>query len=853
MRDDLGTIFLSHSSKDKDVVSAIYERLDASNTFYDIKSIEPGQSFLDAMNRGVNSSSVFVLFHSPNTNGSWVEHEIEIARARHAQGNVHILVVPIKGESHQSLPKWMKQCMTCSEQFKTSDIVRQIFKLYLDSAARHQNWPEIFVGRESLCREIHLAAAKNLQVRGKPLQHIILSGLPGMGRTTISRAVMENTLRTSRGGGPVFDLPDMAEAIDFYLAILQDQNGVMERQQVEKQIEQFNRIDDEAKADAILALVRHWAELNQVITFRTRWGLRDRTRQAKPWLKSFMEKAASVPSIRIIYISERQLPHDAMYFLNNAAQFHVDQLPDSDIQYILGELIDGRHYDAQKAEVLAEHIHGHPATAHFVASLIGAGRSIDTLNENPDIVSSFQDKVVSNIIRSDALSPLQAKILALLGVFPKLSFPVIARVVEAQRKELSEALWDLQESSLVEAVDSEYFRCPGIVAMRSRKELRETSEKLSEEVRSLIATDVESDRIDAQLIDALLISTAQFSGQLPDHLRGLVTASSLLSLVTDRYYRARDMSRGSREVYVSAYQLSKIAIGMESSDDAIEQILFTGGDSAIRAGIYPKDILEKMTEMALPSVYYLIGSYAFHVEKHDEKAAKNLKLSLQMGHFRLRNTRLLARALIRSQDFSGALKVLDELHPAQLERETGLVVQKIRALRGLRLGPEARALEKKLVGRNDEFGEIHIYNASKAIRDLDFDLALQHLEKAEASPKANKFNYQLLRCAVLLEKGDDTLLPFAVETANSVGRRYEALQLQARHAVVSGRWRDAEKLLSKIDKKDFFDYQIEMRMLKQKLEDADVLVDVAAVAEVKSRMEDVIRQSANSPEGYTRA
>ena len=314
--------------------------------------------------------------------------------------------------------------------------------------------------------------------------------------------------------------------------------------------------------------------------------------------------------------------------------------------------------------------------------------------------------------------------------------------------------------------------------------MRSISNTLLDEVRQVIQDDVAIGKLDSRLIDALLIASVTPSGEVPDDLMGLVTSSSLLTMVTDRFYLARETPKGSKDVYLSAHSLAKLALRMETSDDAVEQILFTGGDSAVRAGMYPKEIIEKMRDAALPSVYYLQGSYEFHVLKDDVSAAKNLKLSLSMKHFKLRNIRLLARALIRAQDFSGALDALEKLSEQQLERETGLMIQKIRAYRGLRNFSEAGALERKIQNRDDEYGEVHVYNAGKALQETRFDDALKFLEKAEHCPRVNKFSQQLLKCAVLIEKGDPSLLALMVETANSVNRSYDADQLQARHAVV---------------------------------------------------------------------
>lgn len=848
-----GKIFLSHASSDKDFVAEVYRRLDASNTFYDIKSVYPGQPFIDAMKSGTTGSNVFVLFHSPNTVKTWVEYEKDLAELNHATKRGRVLVVPLGGETYHTLPDWMKGFMTCTEDFSVSDIVRQILFLQSEILKETSQKDKVFIGREDLCRAIHLQAMKNLQETGISLQHIVLSGLPGMGRSTVAEAVALKTLSSMRPAGPVFDLPDMAEAVDLYLAMYQDQRGILTKEEVEKQISAFERLRSEEMADYVFKLSKHWANLNQPITIKTRWGLRDRTRQIKPWLAKFIRASEATPSLRVFYVTERRFPDEVALHVRNLAQFHVDQLSDLDIQYILGELIDPRYYDAGKSETLARNIYGHPATAIYAARLVRQGKNFDTINENPEPIFSFQDKVLGAIFHSGTLSEVQNKILALLGVFPKLSVSILARVIEVPRKQLAEEMWELQESSLIEVADANYYSCPGLVASRARKDLRELGLRLLEEVRVLIQQDVDDGRLDAQLIDALLIASTERTGEVPQQLSGLLTSSSLLTLVTDRFFRARDMSGNAKDVFLSAYNLSKLAINMNTSDDAVEQILFTGGDSAIRAGMYPDDIIGKMTDMALPSVYYLKGSYAFHVKKDDAEAAENLKRSLEMKHFRLRNARLLARALIRSQDFFGALRVLNDLPKGQLERETGLILQKIRALRGMRNHAEADQLEKVLEGRDDEYGEINIYNAGKSLRDGDYEGALEYLKRAEESPKANRFNHQLLKCAVLLEKGDASLLPFVVETANAVNRRYEAHQLQARHAVVQGNWQDAEAHLREIDKKDFFDLQIEYRMLKLKMEDPQIKNDVAAMQDCQAQLEEVLRKSVTSPEGYRSA
>jgi hypothetical protein len=71
-------VFLSHSSKDKDVVRALAERLraDGVKVWFDEWEIQPGDSIPAKLNEGLTQSRVLFLFLSGNATGSdWVQME----------------------------------------------------------------------------------------------------------------------------------------------------------------------------------------------------------------------------------------------------------------------------------------------------------------------------------------------------------------------------------------------------------------------------------------------------------------------------------------------------------------------------------------------------------------------------------------------------------------------------------------------------------------------------------------------------------------------------------------------------------------------------------------------------------
>jgi hypothetical protein len=477
--------------------------------------------------------------------------------------------------------------------------------------------------------------------------------------------------------------------------------------------------------------------------------------------------------------------------------------------------------------------------------------SLESINTNPDPIYSFQDRVLGGIFSGNTLTSDQISIISLLGWFPKLPISVIHKIFpDFDKKYIVEELWTLSEYSLVQLSDGGYYGTPPVVSSKLKRELQQLSKDVFAKVANVLREGLSVGGIETQLIDSLLISILEADGEIPEEILSVVTSSSLLSLLQEQFLVARSSKKDSSERFSKIYKLSKIAFSMNTSDDAVEQILFTGGDSAIRSGQYPKDIIDFMERKALPSVYYLIGSHAFYTEKDYYKATKNLERALSLKHFRTRNTRLLAKAYIRSQKFADANETLDKLPEQQLFRDSGLLVLKIRALRGMRLNKVADDLERKLAAVKDEYGNVALYLAGRAIREGRLDDAQAYITKAEASPQVNQLSVALLQCAILVENGDATLLPETVEMAISEGRQYDAWQLQARMALFSGDWRGALDLLGRIDRKDFFDLAVEYRALQLQRSDSSISRDAAALERIRLREEEIARLSVNAPENY---
>lgn len=848
-----GTIFLSHAAQDKDFVGEVANRLDPSVTFYDIKTIAPGQSTIEAMKKGVGSASVFVLFHSEEHKSAWVDFEKSLAEVQSiTKKGFKLLVCPINGSTYKTLPQWMKSYMTTSEDFNVNDIIRTIKYLYRLCICEVQiEQSNSHPGREALKREITLAVMRSSAALGSPLSALVLSGIQGMGRGSLAAELIRDAYRGMRPAGPIFEIPEAGDAIDWHLALIRDIRGKLTREETAAQIDAFSNLTPQQKATTILASLSHWGKLNQVITIRHRWGLRGRGNSLKPWLLELINILASDNSIRLILISERQLPHVQVASLGNVVQFHLEELDTDTIQYILTERIPARYLDTQRLPLLAERINGHPATANYVSMLVQSGRSMDSLVISPAPIAAFQDAILIALYESQILTDVQKSVLKLLSWLPRISASIISELFpEVDKDLLTESIWELVEFSLLTQADFDKYSCPAVVASTYRRRGEGGYDDLLTRVSEILKDQFENDSLDYALIDSLLVAIISSGMEISPSLKRLLTPARLLPAIENQYYDALSSFGQEQKVHFERCKtLAELAMTMNSLDEDLENILFYGGDSTVRLGQYPKTMIDVMRRKGMLTADYIEGSYLYHQKRDFKQAAIVLENSLSSNRFRVRNVRLLARIYIRDSKFPQALTALSKLQDARLMRDSGLVIMKIRALRGTRNWLEAKKLGASLQGRSDDFGDIALYRAGVCLREGEISNALSYIQTAKRAPKANQAVCAILQCACEIENGDISNLANTCSIARSLGRDPDAFQLQARAALKAGDWKSALEYISQIKRRDWFDLNVELRATQAKIDSSEVKGDPVLASEAAKAKDEILKQIADAVEG----
>lgn len=155
--------FLSHSSKDKDYVRTVAQKLGKEVIVFDEATFEPGMGNREEIIRGLDESSLFVLFISGNSlDSSWVQEELARAKVMLDESRIHRIfpIIIDKDINHKDerIPDWMRREFNLQVVTRPAVAVRKIRARRMELAwAFHpkiKERQEIFVGRHDLLKQI---------------------------------------------------------------------------------------------------------------------------------------------------------------------------------------------------------------------------------------------------------------------------------------------------------------------------------------------------------------------------------------------------------------------------------------------------------------------------------------------------------------------------------------------------------------------------------------------------------------------------------------------------------------------------------------------------------------------------
>lgn len=849
-----GLVFLSHWSGDKSKVQELYKVLDQSRAFLDVKSMNAGNDNLEEMQAAVTEASVFVFIISPQVpKNCFSFFEADCARyTKIRDKDLQVLVWPINGASFHDAPEWMRKYFAVPREYSVADVGREIQRLVLDFL-RSKNLvsPEHYYGREDEERRTIIDINSSTAKSGKAVNAIFVSGFPGLGRRTFASHLLKNQYPALRQSVAKFDLPDSAEAIDLYLAIVADLSNGLSLARI-ADLRQAFPTAPARQAELIYSGLLHWLDLKLPVIVQMRWGLLDGSGNVSQWCAELLKllDVGGAGGILVLVSGRRPRPENLITF-RNVVGVQLRALDDVSINYILSKLILPEMYNPALIEGLTALIGGHPDTAHQVAYLVNQGRSIDTILTNRSLIYSFKDKIIEDLMEPGFLSLKHHSILQLIAWHPQLNTKSLSEVLnEKNIPEMVDVLWELSDYSLIERSQNDTFTVNKVAVST----LLRQPEILSADVKKRLVQTVQGmlgrDDLLPEQIEPILFTMTSAGQELPPLLKSALTPSTLYSVIERHYLRGRaadNRSELERNMRIAS-QLAPIALSLAPTPDLLESILFYGADALIRIGQDPEGLAFEMEKRGFASVHLVRGSAKYHILGDDEGAIKELKVALGRKKFRRRVTRMLARIQLRVGRAPEALQTLARLSDRELEKDSGFLVLKIRALRLTKNHPEADRLQTKLKEIGDDHGDLFVFEAARLIKKGDYSAALDMVDRALHAPKVNRTPLMTLRCSIELMMGDASNLTSACALAEGAGRFDDACELRARAALIRGDWREAEREIENVRLSTWYTLQIRLQATDAKLKDVEIRRDAVELAKSEAMREDILRRMLSAEE-----
>lgn len=219
--------FLSHSSHDKDkYVRAVASKIKKEAKVFDEETFEEGMSPLEEIVKGLDESSLFVIFISASAlESEWVQKELIKAKELLDESKLEriypIIIEPGIDHNDIRIPAWMRESLNIQPIFKTQIAARKINARLTEISwhfhPRLKERQEIFVGRNDLVKEIEERIDDFSRITPAVL---ITSGLPSIGRKSlIQYALRKSNLVRDSYEFPIISLNQNDGIEDFILKI----------------------------------------------------------------------------------------------------------------------------------------------------------------------------------------------------------------------------------------------------------------------------------------------------------------------------------------------------------------------------------------------------------------------------------------------------------------------------------------------------------------------------------------------------------------------------------------------------------------------------------------------------------
>lgn len=423
--------FLSHSSKDKELVEKIATQLGKNNCHYDKFTFEAGNLTLDEIFKGLDDTDVFVLFISKTAlESEWIEKEITQAKVLSTDKRIDrifpIIIDRSIDHNDKRIPDWIRKPYNLRYFDNEVIILKKIRQLLRESNfkkfAHLREINDLFVGRNDIMQEFERKIV-NID-NSKPTCIIASSFFEGMGRRTFLRNGLIKTRVIDKWYEPVPISIGAKESIEDFIYKLNF---------VEMSPEIFQKDFSSEELQAKINLGRHYikkfSETGEILFIIDEGSIVLPNHSLVGWFKEIISAPELQNQVCICLISKFKPYGPHIKKLGNVLNFQINELTKEDTQTFFIQYLNAikQKLNPEDTKYFLQFLKGIPGQIIYAANLIDSMGIVDSKSFVNDI-EEFDELRALSILEFLKDDPLSKQMLIALSKFEIISYDLVYKI-----------------------------------------------------------------------------------------------------------------------------------------------------------------------------------------------------------------------------------------------------------------------------------------------------------------------------------------------------------------------------------------------------------------------------------------
>lgn len=496
--------FLSHSSKDKDLVRKVALQLGNKNCVLDEISFDPGRKTLEQIFSELDSSDIFVLFISNKSlESTWVKKEIN--RAKENLNNDYLeRIIPIIIDenitySDARIPKWIAKPYNL--KFINNEVIilkkiRQALKeINFKKTKFNQEIEKNFVGRNAEMEKFE-NDINNID-NWTPTYIIAYNYFEGIGRRTFLKNALRKYELTNYLDSPTTITLDSKESIENFIYKLNTISKIPEVLDYD-----FSVLSLEAKIEIAVTLLKQFMDYKELVFVIDEGGIVLPNNTVVDWFKSLVNNELFENNLILCLISKFRPNEAQLRKEKKSLVYRIPELskPESKNLFLrLLKIYQLENLRREDKEFFIEHLNGIPSQIIYAVNLIEINPFEAKKNINE--IVEYSDRFSSTILNHLKDTPNAYQLAIFLSTNEIFSIDLINKVF-GENDETSTALQKLFDLSLFNFVFGgyEYVKLnPTLSDFINRSKIRiddEYNERINVVTKELLKEDLDKIIVD---------------------------------------------------------------------------------------------------------------------------------------------------------------------------------------------------------------------------------------------------------------------------------------------------------------------------------------------------------------------